>query len=453
MSYPTESRRRLACDRCHAQKLRCLRSDTSRPNGECDRCLRASTPCVYSPPNRMGRPARSATSVTHKKSRSRQSPTTQREASRSPSFPALTPCEPSNNPSLEILPHTGMFEDFQLDSGRDFDLMSFLNDTTPFGGTSTLLAESSYTPQNEPRNDTFFTSTPNISAQEPITPDAGDDYVRDLIGLALSQYEQLRLVEQKRDCTSPEKQTLFTRLHSYPIGDMLENARKLTELIHEFVQASKRRESVPTVFWSDYIGSPDMGTKLLLDTGALSPSIRPDESVLGDFSDPLHTSDLATPTPTSTASSASSRQSTMSSGSTHMDTSTTLHVVSCYLRLARLFILFFNDLHSFLVSPHLSDRSRTEIPRLFPCLKLGSFQQFAGIDLEISLVVQVCEHMLSRLHSVLGLSTTTEITPVLVRAVQAQERLDTQDERGDTFTQLCLVIDGVKGLLKARPLL
>ncbi len=51
---PQSLRRRAACDRCHSQKLRCL-----KPSGSeiCARCLKARVPCVYSPSLRGYRPA------------------------------------------------------------------------------------------------------------------------------------------------------------------------------------------------------------------------------------------------------------------------------------------------------------------------------------------------------------------------------------------------------------
>lgn len=48
---------RLACDRCHGQKLRCSRSSTTASNGACQRCIKAKTHCQYSSPLRLGRPA------------------------------------------------------------------------------------------------------------------------------------------------------------------------------------------------------------------------------------------------------------------------------------------------------------------------------------------------------------------------------------------------------------
>ncbi|OQE20544.1 hypothetical protein PENSTE_c013G02789 [Penicillium steckii] len=44
---------RLACNRCHAAKLRCIQSPT---NQRCVRCIKAGTDCVHDPPSRLGRP-------------------------------------------------------------------------------------------------------------------------------------------------------------------------------------------------------------------------------------------------------------------------------------------------------------------------------------------------------------------------------------------------------------
>ncbi|CAL3969280.1 unnamed protein product [Diplocarpon coronariae] len=48
---------RAACDRCRAQKLRCLRID-GHPNFSCIRCVRCHADCHTRPPRRPGRPTR-----------------------------------------------------------------------------------------------------------------------------------------------------------------------------------------------------------------------------------------------------------------------------------------------------------------------------------------------------------------------------------------------------------
>ncbi|GIJ85575.1 hypothetical protein Asppvi_004434 [Aspergillus pseudoviridinutans] len=49
------SARRVACDQCHAQKLRCTKLENCTV---CVRCQRLDRQCIWSPPSRSGRPAR-----------------------------------------------------------------------------------------------------------------------------------------------------------------------------------------------------------------------------------------------------------------------------------------------------------------------------------------------------------------------------------------------------------
>ncbi|KAI1172113.1 hypothetical protein F4777DRAFT_582236 [Nemania sp. FL0916] len=54
-----QPRQRLACDRCHALKLRCQRASGGR---HCARCLKAGSLCIFSAPARLGRPLGSGSS-------------------------------------------------------------------------------------------------------------------------------------------------------------------------------------------------------------------------------------------------------------------------------------------------------------------------------------------------------------------------------------------------------
>jgi hypothetical protein len=57
MESPRESatKKRLACDRCHARKLRCSRDPTG-----CLRCIRDGSTCIYSPALKVGRPSKAS---------------------------------------------------------------------------------------------------------------------------------------------------------------------------------------------------------------------------------------------------------------------------------------------------------------------------------------------------------------------------------------------------------
>lgn len=55
LNTATPSKKRLSCDRCHGQKLRCIRPSLSDSNA-CNRCLRQGAQCVYSSSLPKGRP-------------------------------------------------------------------------------------------------------------------------------------------------------------------------------------------------------------------------------------------------------------------------------------------------------------------------------------------------------------------------------------------------------------
>ena len=52
---PATSKKRQSCDRCHGQKLRCIRAGT-KENDACNRCLRQGAQCIYSSSLPKGRP-------------------------------------------------------------------------------------------------------------------------------------------------------------------------------------------------------------------------------------------------------------------------------------------------------------------------------------------------------------------------------------------------------------
>ncbi|KAL4914770.1 hypothetical protein BDW62DRAFT_136554 [Aspergillus aurantiobrunneus] len=58
MSQPQVPKKRAACDRCRAQKLRCLRV-SDHPTDSCIRCVRSQMECITSSSKRPGRPRNS----------------------------------------------------------------------------------------------------------------------------------------------------------------------------------------------------------------------------------------------------------------------------------------------------------------------------------------------------------------------------------------------------------
>ncbi|KAF3479443.1 uncharacterized protein GIQ15_06419 [Arthroderma uncinatum] len=473
---PESSRLRLACDRCHAHKLRCLRSESTEAGGKCDRCRRAAVQCIYSPPNRLGRPARSGTG---QKSATPSAAVSNKEARNSPrSSPRNTNVWPSpkspqppssvlyndistHGPNMDILAEdSGTFEDLHLSGSQlKLDMMPLFNSKNPtFEDSSIDFNGQVFSPESVVQDKPISFaggSNAHTSGDIAMAEENADDCVRRLTDLGLAQYNQLRQLKRMRSCTSRDKQSLLTLLRSYPIHEIMETARQLTELADQFIQTPAPGDDILGSSSPDSAGEPvpDLESPFLSDPMAIH-----------DFSDLLSQpflDMLATPKSILSSSGSNSQHSPGTTGSgPQIDTSTMLHTISCYLRLARLFVLFFTDLHDFLLFPNLTDPILNDKSRLFPGLKLGSFQPYVGMELEISIVVQVSEHILNRLCNSLGLPQGQQsaqnklgseiITPAMIQAVQTQERLEAQDERGDTFTRLPLVIKNVKKMVKMR---
>ncbi|KAF2138557.1 uncharacterized protein K452DRAFT_290699 [Aplosporella prunicola CBS 121167] len=460
-----EPRRRMACDRCHAQKLRCLRTVNSRAGTDCDRCLRLSARCTYSPPNRMGRPTTAEAAANNRgKSGSANnfnhpSPLSSAAAQGPFEFPsesamAMNPGMISTSDmsfmSFPSVPTTGIDMDYSF-GAPEFPLEGlFFDGTTSSAGPSVT-----YTAASGTREESVF-------------GDATDGCVRELTNLGLLLYQLLRQVERTREQTSQDQQGVYTRLHNYPIGQILENAQKLTRIVETFSSAQWPGESNTGVPWSGHMVPPEFGGGQFLDaaTGSAYPS--PESPASAYYPCPLSPPNIPFTGSTPSVSSGSSRQSFPALDGAQMDTSTTFLMLSCYLRLARLYLLFFDDLRAFLLSRQFPNLVTSGDGRLFPGLRLGSLQPYAGIALEISIVVQVSEHMLERLHKAMGWGTNAGMpgnngqaaaVPAtwdapqrfpwgLVRAVQVQEGMDA---RNDTCMQLFSAINELKFMLRASP--
>ncbi|EFE30186.1 uncharacterized protein ARB_02977 [Trichophyton benhamiae CBS 112371] len=360
-----------------------------------------------------------------------------------------------------------MFDLHIDESNIKIDMLSFYNDSVPFLESSAALVTEKpimqdVTSQNIPVSPHTKETSEMPRGQCSPTEMAPDNYVRELMVFGLAQYDQLRCLQRMRNCTGNDKRGVFSRLRNYPIHGMLEHVRRLTELIRQLMPISDSSDSSLHILCSELVSEtiPDIDSCLLNE-----------EALMNDFSNmlahPFSESCL------SSGDSISQLSPLTPSKQTPVDTSTILLFVSCYLRLARAFALFFTDLHAFLLFPSAIDPTPTGELRIFPGLKLGSFQSYVGVSLEISIAIQVSERMLCRLHDSLGLSwnqcsseslpnsqlsadawsNADTITRAMIKTIQAQEEIDAQDERGDTFTRLLLTMENVKKLVKTQPFL
>lgn len=86
------SAHRIACDQCHAQKLRCTKVENCNV---CVRCQRLNRQCVWSPPSRSGRPAKTTVDEKSVRRGSRLDNAGEKRRKRSLSVLELTPREES----------------------------------------------------------------------------------------------------------------------------------------------------------------------------------------------------------------------------------------------------------------------------------------------------------------------------------------------------------------------
>ncbi|KAJ6085409.1 hypothetical protein N7499_005038 [Penicillium canescens] len=103
--------RRQSCDRCHRQKLRCVRQGSSSTTGVCDRCLRQGAPCVYSfslPKGRRstyaGNAGAPSDSPTSRSARANPTCTPTYSPNLAPELPAETSSEPVSAARTPLLP-------------------------------------------------------------------------------------------------------------------------------------------------------------------------------------------------------------------------------------------------------------------------------------------------------------------------------------------------------------
>ncbi|KAF7596233.1 hypothetical protein BBP40_002766 [Aspergillus hancockii] len=127
--HPASRPKRASCDRCHSQKLRCLRR-TSNEEDSCSRCLRQGVECVYSSPLPKGRP-RGTKSTMHPGTdtdASLSSQNHQSSSSNNSSRSSFSPPTPGHTSSL-LLPPT--LDAARLGTGLSDEDLGFVTNAWP----------------------------------------------------------------------------------------------------------------------------------------------------------------------------------------------------------------------------------------------------------------------------------------------------------------------------------
>lgn len=437
-------RRRLACDRCHAQKLRCLR--TVNPEIQvCDRCLRLSAECVYSPSCRIGRPRRrpsEATTNSRKKLEPRKI-SIQKDDGQPPdpqsTLPQCAAASTLDSQSPEMVSAMG----FDINDVCNSGFLEFLDNSVTLGPVNTPPVDPGALPW------TFFDGFSERTGIQPegYPCDPGlEDYVRELADLSVVLHTQLETVERARGISPQGGNVLVSRLRDYPITAMFENTQKLVSIATRLADTSTVPEArynptcgidggavhVPINDFSGSVGGQSSGSSV--DSSSLFDALTEHGSAW---------SANVTPFPTSTELPPPHRTT---SPTAKVDTSTVLLLLSCYTALVRLYTSFCLDLRELLFSGSLMGLSC-----LFPDLKLGSFQALTGMGMDAVLVAQASTHLIDRLHKARNDCVAAGlINSSLLHAVQIQEEIDAQKHGRFTYKDLAGLMKDIRKLLQTR---
>lgn len=225
----------------------------------------------------------------------------------------------------------------------------------------------------------------------------------------------------------------------YPIGRVLESSEKFLEILQYFARSPSRQSSCrPSRGLSDSVSSrseqqhPAFG--------------RPSDPTPSAFSGSAMHQSLSRPE-FSTAMNGPV-------GALQCDVPTTLSILTCYVCLTRIFRTIFSCIHVSLRT--IAPASQNNLPPLFPGLQLGGFQLESHLNLQVQILVQVSDNMLSRIDNALGLPSDRGFraggileqtaSTTLLQMMMKEEAIEKPDDAGGGVKSLREVMASVKQL-------
>ncbi|KAI1637131.1 hypothetical protein F4809DRAFT_342424 [Biscogniauxia mediterranea] len=383
--------KQLACARCHAQKLRCVRE---RHGSICERCFSASLECVERQPQRMGRPVdRSTPRYRSQQSRNvagRRGGAGKKSASSTPTTLSSTdtpldsalltasdleawswPSPPENPTSFDTARAAG-----DSSSSSPVNLGSYV------GPMATSLSPHALLPNFEDLPTTFFSSAIDNAAVESLQnanihgaidpPSPPDDPIEQLSKLHLELYQCLTSVKavekMKRD-----------RLRNVPRepGESIDTSwsERLFQTTENFISAL--RAYVDT---GVYTPGTSNGSS---DAMQISPSLAEDQDAGG--------------------------------GSGQIDTATGLMIVSCYTRLLQIFEVVVFVVETF---------RDMDCPGSYVQIRFGAFAPAGNKDLHARLLGQYVLHLLDGISEIVDRAVGSR--QPYARAISEIRRVETK---------------------------
>ena len=479
-SGPKQQGKRLSCDRCRGQKLKCVRPS---PSGPCQRCtagkrrcnLDTSSQTTNSPPAGLVDPASASTGMPF---------IFWQNEMMQPNLPPDYRAEQHHaNDTMDMRPHvTGFDSEDALNSilnnvaMGDYDLPNSENPyVTP---TCTVVDEAQWPPPQENResmNHGLHKST-HIDVSNPSTNQqsrrVGLNHSSNVAPMDPSQCISSHNMEPAMAPTqtmnshpqTPRHQRMYQLMH---LGSLMCELQGIysqdedalqpinfdafpTDFAGKVLQAASSFLDILASFSDECCHPPQVSSIVASCTARQMPS--QDTEQLPRRASTLDTTYMAS-SPSSSNTNHRHRRRVYAA-----DKPAVLQLIACYIRFVQIYLLLYTAIYDYVRSNDASCRRRRPI---WANLSLGTTSLEAFADFQIRLVLQLAAHVLCEVEAALGLSegcrvskkTTAETTGVLGASVTAQfiemsltEVSGTEEGRG-TIAKLRDIMGRVSGLL------
>lgn len=462
--------RRLACDRCRSQKLKCVRTDLS---GTCQRCRAAKTPCSFGRPLPSGRPPTVGPS-TRESGTNNGMPSTaifrQNESITSNLSPEPQP-NPSdkqnsqgptslNHPIDAVYAERPWSQSSNLD---DDDFFNVLNDDTVMGD----IDDSTFGIWSTAPDKSHGYSSPRQSVEQPGHTGGNVSHLANVNDLATSTNHQMLSQTPRPDmithttldkrtvngttssskrsnaqiCTSASDKSWESPATKHPPA-LMQKLMQLGSVMYELQSVyspdehGSRPQTAPSnTFPVELAGKVlQVATEFLkslrcffspddtsLSSSNTSPLRRKGTSMsdLGDMQDRNHPRGMgqyqAFPATISRPSSAY----TSSSSSLHTPTDwpssrvlaaakpTTLQLIADYLGLLQLYLLLYNAVYDYV---RFTESGFRQSQPIWKDLTIGDAPLYHFADIQIKLVLQVAARLLEDIEAALGLTDNCRVS-------------------------------------------
>ncbi|CAI6338011.1 unnamed protein product [Periconia digitata] len=356
---------RTACDRCHGQKMKCIREPGQ---SKCNRCLPSHFECVFSPSRKAGRPlAGRALNPT------KTSPATPR---------------PKSN-------HSATTSSNQIVSTYD---ESFTFPAESFDFSLPTLGDAFGSPTMSPDTDNFlyspFTSS-DASTQEMDALGLGGTFAPEQGELSHKSFDDLTTLFSEPRSRAPTTQ------HSHPEPDKMETDSSSPSALAAVYQLSAFSASLCASV-ELYLRNEEKSTCAapMEELGRMAADVLQSSltflRILKTFVDAVSADKSDTP-----------------------DTPATLQIVTAYIRLTQLHRGLYVQIKSLLLSSSAAlaaegstSSHKSALPAIFPDLALGGLSLASFARFQLKFIVQSCVHELGIIEAMLGLPAGCRVSDV-----------------------------------------